>query len=185
MIGRGGLGSRGRIHRIKTHVLSLVDHTGKEALMIFTGREMCTLPRLYSFAIYFTHTETSPRNIQPAKLLEAIARDAPLENTCPFRLEIYFLPVAGVEKSDEACIAHYCEEKRSRGDYKRQIEALETSIKTGSGSSTEGLPGFVTTYIDIPLGDFYHGLLYSYQGVDWSTNKQLARCIYFDPISQE
>jgi hypothetical protein len=84
MIGRGGLGSRGRIHRTKTHVLSLINLTGKEALMIYTDRETCTLPRLYSFAIYFTHTETSPRNIQPAKLLEAIARDAPLENTCPF-----------------------------------------------------------------------------------------------------
>jgi hypothetical protein len=65
-----------------------------------------------------------------------------------------------------ACIAHYCEEKKSRGDYKRQIEAFETSIKTGSDGSTGSLSGFVPTYVDISVGEFYHELPYSYQGVD-------------------
>ncbi|KAH7558257.1 hypothetical protein J3E72DRAFT_436283 [Bipolaris maydis] len=182
-VGRGGMGAQGRIQRIKTHVLPFTDHTGKEALMIFEGRETCPLPPLYSFAMYFTHKDVNAENVQPNELLDAIRRGTPLQNyPCPFRLEIYFLPAPSEDAaSDEACIAHYREEKRSRGEYTRQIDAINAESGTGTG----GLPGFVPSYIDDPYGDFHHGRLFNYQGPNWRTDKRPVHRVFFDPIPQE
>ncbi|EUC49667.1 hypothetical protein COCMIDRAFT_32893 [Bipolaris oryzae ATCC 44560] len=185
-VGRGGMGAQGRIQRIKTHVLPFTDHTAKEALVIFEGRETCPLPPLYSFAMYFTHKDVNAESLQPAELLDAIRRGTPLQNyPCSFRLEIYFLPAPSEDAaSDEACMAHYREEKRSRGDYTRQIDAVEAP-GSSTASSTGGLPGFVPSYINDPYGDFYHSRLYNYQGPNWRTDKQPVRRVFFDPIPQE
>jgi hypothetical protein len=43
----------------------------------------------------------------------------------------------------------------------------------------------VPSYIDVPVVDYYHGLLYHYAGADWQTNKDLAHQVYFDPIFEE
>lgn len=188
-VGRGGMSAHGRIQRMKTHVLPFTDHTGEEALMVFEGRETCPLPLLYSFAMYFTHKGVNADNVQPNELLDAIRRGTPLQNyPCPFRLEMYFLPAPSEEAaSDENCIAHYREEKRRRGDYMRQIEAVDAATSTGSGSDTgaRGLPGFVPSYIDDLISEYHHGLLYNYQGPNWLKDKQPVRCVYFDSIPQE
>ncbi|USP80362.1 uncharacterized protein yc1106_07636 [Curvularia clavata] len=188
-IGRGGMGARGRIHRRKTHILPFTDHTGKEALIVFEGRETCPLPPLYSFAIYFTHKEANAENIQPDSLLDAIIRGTPMQSyPCTFRLEIYFLPAPSEEgASDEVCITHYRNEKRGRGDYMRQIEAIYASSSRGTDrdTGTQGLPGFVPSYIDSPMSEYYHAILYNYRGANWLTNQQPVRRVYFDPIPQE
>jgi hypothetical protein len=169
---------------MKTHVLPFTDHTGKEALMIFEGQETCSLPPLYSFAMYFTHKDVNAENIQPVELLDAIRRGTRLQNyPCPFHLEIFLLPAPNEDAaSNEACIAHCREEKGSRGDYLRQIEAVDAP---GNRTGTGGLPSFLTSYIDEPYGDFYHGRLYNYQGPNWRTDKRPVRRVFFDPITQE
>ena len=179
----GGLGKAGRMYRVKIHVLPFTDHAGKEALMVFRGRQTCPLPPLYGFHVYFTHQDVNPGNVQPVELLEALVRDTPyFAYGCPYRLELHFLPMPGVtvEECDKACIAHYLEEKRHRGDYSSQIIHYETSI-IPSGS----LPGFVPSYIQYEGCDWLQGRLYSYQGANWSTDKQPARSIGFDPLPEE
>jgi hypothetical protein len=79
----------------------------------------------------------------------------------------------------------YRQEKRSRGDYTRQIEALNKSICNGSDRSTGNLPDFVPSYINDLISEYYHGRLHSHQATDWRTEKQPVSCIYFDPISKE
>jgi hypothetical protein len=179
----GGLGKLGRIYRRKTHVLPFVDHAGKEALMVFSGRETCPLPPLYSFHIYFTHQDVKPENVQPAELLKALVRDTPYDAYgCPYRLELHFLPMpsADAQECDEACMAHYLEEKRHRGDYKDQIVGFENSLMP-SGS----LPGFVPSYIQVESCEYLRSLLFCYQGANWRTDKQPARRISFDSLPEE
>ncbi|KAH9882688.1 hypothetical protein J1614_000924 [Plenodomus biglobosus] len=184
--GRGGMGSRGRIHRSKTYILPFNDYAGKQALMVFENRESCPLPPLYSFAFYFTHPDVTPENVHPAELLQAIRKDTPLHGTrCPIHIKINFLPVPDTGHPDEACVAHYCEEKRKRGDYTRQIEAFENATSADDNGKTGTVPGFVPSYIQDRDYEYHNGLLFIYQGADWRTNKQLARRIEFDPISQE
>lgn len=195
--GRGGLGLLGRIRRLKTHVLPFTDHTGKEALIVFEGREINPLPPLYGFAIYFTHPDVYPDTVDPMELLHAIMRDTPLENRCPIRLDLYFLPSSGSADNDDECIVHYRGEKAARGDYTRQIQAVENSAtnqdegQDESKASVDGsdrvreLPGLVPSYINDPISEFHHGLLYIYQSPDWRTDRRMARRVYFDPISQE
>lgn len=176
-------GKLGQIRRSKRHVLPFTDHAGKEALMVFVGWETSPLPPLYSFSLYFTHEDVNPGNVHPVELLNALVKNTPLDcYPCPFRLELYFLPMPGatVEECDAACIAHYLEEKRIRGDYMRQIEDIETSVSP-SGS----LPGFVPSYIDNKYCEWHRGLLYSYQAADWRTDKQLVRRVVFDPLPEE
>jgi hypothetical protein len=183
MIIRGGR-IVGRFQRSKIYVLPF----RKDALMVFEGRESCLLPPLYSFTIYFTHPDVNSDNVKPCELFEAIRQGCPLEDFCPFRLELFFLHVPNVEDSEEACIAHYREEKRNRGDYTRQIEALESSSTINSDNSENsagGLPGLVPSYIKTPAIDYYHSLIYSYQGPDWTTGEQCVRRICFDPIPQD
>jgi hypothetical protein len=175
------------IRRSKTHILSFADHAGKEALMVFDGTETCPLPSLYSFSFYFTHEAVNSGNVHPTEFLRAIIQDTPFVSyPCPFRLEIYFLPMPGAtaEKCDEACIAHYEEEKKGRGIYHRQIMALKASIRSGRSSSTDRgrLPGFVSSYVEDRFYDYHRGLLYSYQGADWRTDEQLVRRIKSNAI---
>lgn len=194
--GRGGMGAAGRIQRVKTYVVPFTDHTGREALIVFDGRVSCPLPPLFSFAIYFTHPNVNPGTVRPVEVLEAIKRKTPLENWCSIRLELYFLSASDVDSTDDKCIVHYCKEKAARGDYTRQIQNLENSAmdhdqQRRGGPSIHGnnegrqLPGLVPSYIDEPDVDYHHGLLFSYPGPDWRTDKRLARCVYFDPISEE
>jgi hypothetical protein len=43
----------------------------------------------------------------------------------------------------------------------------------------------VPSYIDSPTFDYYHGTIFRYPGVDWSTDKRLTRRIDFDRISEQ
>ena len=179
MITRGGR-IVSRIERAKIHVL----HFRKDALMVFQGLESCPLPPLYSFTMYFTHPDVNQENVQPVQLFKAI-REGCSPDHCPFRLELVFLHVPNAEVANEACIAHYREEKRSRGDYTRQIEAIESSNTTSRETSADNLPGLVPSYIDNPALDYYHGLIFSYHGPDWTKDEQRACSICFDPIPQD
>ena len=78
----------GRVRRFKTHVVQFIDHIGREALIIFEGREVCPLPPLYGFAFYFTHPDATPDTVDPVELLEVIRRDTPLKDNCSIRLDI-------------------------------------------------------------------------------------------------
>jgi hypothetical protein len=191
------MGAAGRIQRVKTHVVQFTDHTRQEALIVFDGRVPCPLPPLFSFAIYFTHPNVTPDTVSPVEVLEAIKHKTPLENWCSIRLELYLLSVSNVNSTDNECIIHYCKEKAARGDYTRQIQDFKNSAtdhikeqRQGGASvysNSEGrqLPGLVPSCINEPDVDYHHGLLFSYPGADWRTDKRLARCVYFDPISEE
>ncbi|KAI4642005.1 uncharacterized protein J4E78_010306 [Alternaria triticimaculans] len=163
-----------------THVLPFRHN----ALMVFQGLDSCPLPPLYNFTIYFTHPDVNPDNVQPYELFKAIRKDSLLENFCHFRLELFFLHVPNAEDSDEACIAHYREEKRSRGDYTRQVETLGLSSTMDSENGAGSLPGLVPSYIEDPDTEYYHGLIYIYRGPDWTIDEQFVRRIFFDPIPQ-
>jgi hypothetical protein len=191
------MGFLGRVRRFKTHVIRFTDNVGKGALIVFSGRETCPLLPLYGFAVYFTHPDETPDTVDPVELLEAIRRDTPLENNCSIRLDIYFLSASRTDTIDDECIIHYRGEKAARGDYTRQIQAVEVSAMNhgggqhGRGDSVDGsdgvghLPGLVPSYINDPISEYHRGLLYSHQGPNWRTDKRLARRVYFDPISQE
>jgi hypothetical protein len=170
-----------RYRRRKTHVLPFE----KDALMVFQGLDSCPLPPLYNFTIYFTHPDVNPDNVQPHELFKAIRQGSPLENYCHFRLELFFLHVPNVEHSDAACIAHYREQKRSRGDYTRQIEKLRSLSTMDSENGVGSLAGLVPSYIDDPDIEYYHGRIYSYRGPDWTTDQHLVRRICFDPVPQD
>jgi hypothetical protein len=124
---RGGGAARGRIQRVKTHVIPFTDYSGRKALMVFNGWVSYLLPPLFSFAIYFTHTEVTPETVKPVEVLEAIKRKTPFDSSCSIRLELYSLPAPNVDSSDDNCIAHYRKEKAARGDYTHQIQDLKIS----------------------------------------------------------
>ncbi|OWY42211.1 hypothetical protein AALT_g11443 [Alternaria alternata] len=152
--------------------------------------------------------------VKPVELLKAIKRGSPLGSSNAIRLELYFLPTSDVDSSaDDDCIAHYRKEKAARGDYTRQIQHVEETAQEdytrqiqdlkdsasdddieeqqqsrasvpGNGQ-TRQLPGLVPSYIDSPTFDYYHGTIFRYPGVDWSTDKRLTRRIDFDRISEQ
>lgn len=172
-----------RIQRMQIHVLPFTDHQGQAARLVFRGRASCPLPPLYVFAIYFTHTDASPDNLDPAALFSAINRPS---GTLEIRLELVFLPGATVED----CIAHYRGKKAQRGDYSAQIAAIEnksdrpsTPARAGSETSGLGLPGLVPSYIDYLKT--YHGVLYLCTARDWCSDKREMCQVLFDPCSEE
>ncbi|KAL6232552.1 hypothetical protein BDW75DRAFT_242831 [Aspergillus navahoensis] len=147
------------------------------------GRASCPLPPLYAFAIYFTHTDDSPDNVDPAALFSAINRPS---GTLEIRLELFFLPNATVEDR----ISHYRGEKAKRGDYSAQIAAIENendhpSSPSPAGDETSGLrlPGFVPSYID--YFKTYHGVLYLCIERGWRVGKREMCQVLFDPCSDE
>ncbi|KAI4862448.1 hypothetical protein F4820DRAFT_22252 [Hypoxylon rubiginosum] len=181
----GGLGLMSRIRRLKIHVLPFTDHAGKEACMVFEGRETCSLPPLYTIAVYFTHPDASPDTVDPKGLLAAIRRNTPLSGHCSIRLDLYFVPSAAATDVDQ-CIAHYQAEKSSRGDYTRQIQAIENLSGGRDDTETaEALPGLVPSYIDDPTIEHYHGLLYICQDKDWRAGNRMLCRVCFDPIGQD
>ncbi|KAL4746389.1 hypothetical protein BDW72DRAFT_185037 [Aspergillus terricola var. indicus] len=172
-----------RIQRMRIHVLSFIDHQGRAARLVFRGRASCPLPPLYAFAIYFTHTDASPDNVDPAALFSAINRPS---GTLEIRLELFFLPKATVED----CIAHYHGEKAKRGDYSAQIVTIENENDHPSSPSPaadeisgSGLPGFVPSYVD--YFKTYHGVLYLCNERDWSLDKREICQVLFDPCSDD
>ncbi|RYP75091.1 hypothetical protein DL769_003887 [Monosporascus sp. CRB-8-3] len=184
--GRGGLGQMRPVRRLKTHVLPFMDHAGGAACIVFEGREACPLSPLYGIAIYFTHPDASHDTANPEVLFDAIRRDTPLSNHCPIRLEFFFNPsAAGAEIG--ACIAHYRAEKSLRGDYRRQIQAVESSTETDNDerARVQRLPGMVSSYVNHPSIKYYHGLLYICLDQDWRAGRRVMRRVHFDPISQE
>jgi hypothetical protein len=183
------MGLQGRKRRIKTHNIHFTDHAGRDALMVFEGRDNCPLPPLYGFSMYFVHPAAKPQSIKPAALLDAIR---PFRHErCPFRLDLYFLAVP--ENSDiiSECINHFGLEKEARGHYMRQIHAIENataetdSVRAVHGLG-KGLPGMVPSYIDPARCDYYHALLWLYDGPDWATDcPGTARRCGFDPVSHQ
>jgi hypothetical protein len=181
----GGGVTRGVFQRAKTHVLPFYDHAGHPAQMVFTGSESCLLPPLYSFAIYFTHPETSSETVDAAGLFTALRSDNPMANRpCIYRLDIYFLPNAG----EEDFVTHYRDEGAARGDYNAQIKAyyerINTEDATGSASKAHCLPGLVLSYAVRSDYDRYHGRLYMCRDRDWC-EKEVMLLVKFDPITQE
>ncbi|KAL4976279.1 hypothetical protein BDW66DRAFT_135574 [Aspergillus desertorum] len=63
-----------RIQRMRIQALSFTNHQGHAARLVFRGRASCPLLPLYAFAIYFTHTDASPDNVDLAALFSAINR---------------------------------------------------------------------------------------------------------------
>ena len=170
-----------RIRRVKTHILPFIDHSGNPARMVFQGVETCPLPPLYTFSIYFTHTDI-PSAVNLAGLLDALMTGNPFASYCPIRLDVYFLPAVAVDD----CAAHYRREKAGRGDYWSQVNAFEgTPENAGLPSDGGNLPGLVPSYIDDKVVGRYHGLLYLCEGQDWAAGKQLMCEVLFDPISPE
>ncbi|RDW90560.1 uncharacterized protein DSM5745_02335 [Aspergillus mulundensis] len=177
---------RKRRIRTQTHTLPFPDHAGNPALLVFRNLVSCPLPPLYAFAIYFTHGDASPDNVDVAGFFSAIdSMHEPLD----IRLELFFLRNASVEE----CVEHYRAEKDSRGDYRVQIAALEireSSIpsrplgeEAGADTSRVGPPGFVPSYIDYHRT--YHGMLYVCPEKDWNTGRQEICHVLFDPFSAE
>jgi hypothetical protein len=73
------------------------DHTGGEALIVFDSRAYCPLLPLFSFAIYFTHSNVTLDIVRPVKVPETIKRRTPLDKWCSIRLELCFLSASNVD----------------------------------------------------------------------------------------
>jgi hypothetical protein len=168
--------------------------------MVFDGWVSCPLPPLFSFAIYFTppDPEVTLETITPVKVLKAIKRKTPFNSSCSICLELYFLPAPDVDSSDDDCIAYYRKEKAAQGDYTRQIQDLKNlatddddeeqqqgRASVHGNDQARQLPSLVPSYINNPSSNYYHEIIFCYPGADWSTDKHLARRIYFDRISEE
>ncbi|KAL4907747.1 hypothetical protein BDW74DRAFT_175527 [Aspergillus multicolor] len=168
-----------RIQRAQTYVTLFADHKGHAACLVFRGRASSPLPPLYGFAIYFTHPDASPENVDPEALFNATKRPS---GALEIRLDLFFLPNATVEE----CTAHYNGEKVQRGDYRAQVTAVEsdaTPPPTADESSTPRLPGFVPSYID--YFKTYHGVLFLCTERDWRLGKREMCRVLFDPCSDE
>lgn len=86
-----------RVHRVLFTV-----HTRETAYMVFINSDAYTLPSLFSFAIYFTHVNSSPEHTDMEGLHWELSTRY---QDCDFdiRFDVYFLPGA----SHEDCICHH------------------------------------------------------------------------------
>jgi hypothetical protein len=196
-LGRGGIGKRGRIYRLKTHTLTFTDHTDRPALMVFQNHKLCPLPPLYSYAIYFTYAGASAATVDTTALFDIIS--ATTAYRVGFRIELYFLP----EGTQEDCIAHYHGEKAARNDCAKQLvvgDALSDAwedmpeddsedentveARVEAGLARTELPGLVPKY-DRSYREMYRGCLYMIEeGSSWPVPSQKVQIVEFDAISQ-
>lgn len=135
--------------------IPFIEHTGKTAYMVF-GYGI--LPPLFSFAIYFTHPDATPKNTD----MKALEHQITPENYT-IRYDVYFLPRA----STDDCIAHYHDEKEARGSYKDQIKAFRATPRDEIHplpGTTGQIPGMVNRY---PMLGAYRSLLFSSPEENW------------------
>lgn len=153
--------------------LPFQDHRDNTAYMAFYSYRNFPFPRLFVFAIYFTHPDVSPDNVDPEGLLQAP------KYLTSFRLELFLLPGA----TDEDCMAYYRGEKAARGDLDEQIAALMESDPYQNFDESYGrLPGWVSTYTR--GSSIYHSVLFMCTKGNWN-DQQMMHMVKFDPISEE
>jgi hypothetical protein len=173
------------------HLILFTDHSGRPARVVFHGLEIQPLlPQLFMLAIYFTHADATPDNVDMKGLLDAVRFN---KNYPPnFRLELFFLPGA----TEDDCIAHYRGEKAARGTYDAQIDALDNPATTTTfttmdspptaGTIPEGgsLPGMVPSYAG---GEYvcFDELLFICPEKNWSDGDQAMWRIRFDHVGPE
>ncbi|KAL1860417.1 hypothetical protein Daus18300_009190, partial [Diaporthe australafricana] len=172
-----GFGPRGP-HVRKTHLNPFMDHAAKPALTVFESSS--PLPFLYSYSIYFTHQDVSPGHCHAAQLYQNITQ-SPLydSNDVEFRLDLYFVP----NSSQNDCMSHYRAEKRARGSYQQQIDAVGRDERPSDCS--DKLPGLVPSYVHDKFRHRYHSLIYICDEADWRSGDQTFTCVEFDPVSRE
>ncbi|GMG26857.1 unnamed protein product [Aspergillus oryzae] len=93
------------------------------------------------------------------------------------RFDLYFVP--GI--TEEGCIAHYRQEGRFRGDYKRQLKAYKESSRYDVSPGVGALPSMVRDYSDT---GFYRGLLFICTEPEWNGDQEILWSVQFDPIRQ-
>lgn len=180
--------TRKQVSQARTYVVAFTDYGNRSARLVYYADS--TLPPLYGFSIYFTHSDFDKSKIDAIKLLEWLIQGSTLRQRycpgCPIHLKLFFLPGA----ENEACINHYQKEKKIRGTYQAQIEAIENHAKDSVTTHSSGfseteptLPGFVSSYVANKDTDFYHGLLFIQPGEDWNADE--VRRVQFDPVSQD
>ncbi|KAE8348997.1 hypothetical protein BDV28DRAFT_160858 [Aspergillus coremiiformis] len=156
------------------HVLGIHAYGGHPgaAYMVFRNYEGCSLPPLFSFAIYFTHADVSPAKVDHEALYWALCSSY---GNYDARFDLYFIP--GL--SEDGCISHYRAEKRFRGDYKQQLRKYKESSRYDTPSRLGVQPGIVHDYSDTGP---YKGLLFICPESGWGDDQETLRSVQFDPI---
>ncbi|TLS26577.1 hypothetical protein PpBr36_05113 [Pyricularia pennisetigena] len=177
-----------RIQRWKTHVIPFQDHAGHPALSTFHAEESYPLPYLYSYCIYFTHSDVrpdAPDSINSARRLyeTIVIENAPFNFCdCLFRLDIYFLP----NSTREDCMRHSRAERDARGSYTAQVVALKSGAAQPT-AETAKMPGLVPSYARHDMSRHsYHALIYVSDAPDWrgGEDETITR-LEFEPLSQD
>ncbi|GMG47288.1 unnamed protein product [Aspergillus oryzae var. brunneus] len=159
---------------LRLRMLDFWVHNGGTAYMVFQNFAHSSLPPLFSFAIYFTHAHVSREKIDHRALYHALCDSY---SNYDVRFDLYFVP--GI--TEEGCIAHYRQEGRFRGDYKRQLKAYKESSRYDVSPGVGALPSMVRDYSDT---GFYRGLLFICTEPEWNGDQEILWSVQFDPIRQ-
>ncbi|KNG89601.1 hypothetical protein ANOM_003193 [Aspergillus nomiae NRRL 13137] len=159
---------------LKLRMLDFWVHNGGTAYMVFQNFGHSSLPPLFSFAIYFTHAHVSREKVDHRALYHALCDSY---NNYDVRFDLYFVPGLG----EEGCIAHYRQELRFRGDYKKQLKAYKESSRYDVSPGVGALPTMVHDYSDT---SFYRGLLFICNEPEWNGDQKTLRSVQFDPVRQ-
>ncbi|OGM49221.1 hypothetical protein ABOM_004091 [Aspergillus bombycis] len=107
---------------LKLRMLDFWVHNGGTSYMVFQNFGHSSLLPLFTFAIYFTHAHVSREKVDHRALYQALCDSY---NNYDVRFDLYFVPGIG----EEGCKAHYRQERRFRGDYKKQLKAYKESSR--------------------------------------------------------
>jgi hypothetical protein len=206
-----GVEPKSLVSKAKYHNVTFKDHTGRPALMSWSGSEnRPSIPYLCSWVFYMVNPEI-PRDFDGCAFQFGLEEDRVRYGFGSFRYEFFFLPGATTEE----CVAHYRGEMAARGTIWRQISKVKTALKEkkkqeageegaddsaedsssadgdepSPGTAGEGLPGLVwPKKVDDCYFINYRSWLFMYLDADvqWGPNQDHdVYLVKFDPIPIE
>ncbi|CAH0058662.1 unnamed protein product [Clonostachys solani] len=124
---------KARPSKAKFNSVTFDDHTGKPAIMSWSGSEdMPNLPDLRAWIFYMVNPET-PRDFDGCAFASGLKEGRMLLSASAFRYEFFFLPGATAEE----CVAHYRGEMAARGTIWQQVRKVERAWKKKRDASEE------------------------------------------------
>ncbi|KAL2752062.1 hypothetical protein ACRALDRAFT_1066143 [Sodiomyces alcalophilus JCM 7366] len=126
--------SKSLVSKSTSHNVTFKDHTGRSALMSWSGSEdEPSLPPLSSWVFYMVNPAVA-QDFDGCAFQYGLENDRILHRGGSFRYEFFFLPGA----TPEECAAHYRGELDARGTIWRQIRKVKTALKKKKEEEGEG-----------------------------------------------
>ncbi|KAL2868859.1 uncharacterized protein BJX67DRAFT_379801 [Aspergillus lucknowensis] len=136
--------------RHERYCLPFTDHRGSTAYMVFNAYVECPLPKLYSFAVYLTHSHIDPHHPDIHDSLKvfyeaAISTDSGnLVVPDIWRLDFYFVPGA----TDTECTEHFHGELAVRGSFNATIRSYREYRRADPQHEPPSPPGTLPGMVD-------------------------------------